>query len=88
MGNHFCCYSFEPADHWTEFFSQQPDIDGIDTFAGPACHSALWDHDIDLTGKRVALIGAGASEFQIAPAIADHYWDWTRSPDSDDLRIT
>lgn len=139
VGNHFYCYSFEPSDHWTEFFSQQPelqayfqrvmerhgvdehvrwetevdrmvwdeersswtvtvtgpdgteelearavisavgqlnrpklpDIDGIDTFAGPSFHSARWDHDVDLSGKRVALVGAGASGFQIAPAIAD-----------------
>lgn len=48
-----------------------PDIDGADSFAGPAFHSARWDHDVTLTGKRVALIGAGASGFQIAPAIAD-----------------
>ena len=50
---------------------QLPDIDGADTFEGPAFHSAAWDHSVDLTGKRVALIGAGASGFQIAPAIAD-----------------
>ena len=48
-----------------------PDIDGADTFEGPSFHSAAWDHAVDLTGKRVALIGAGASGFQIAPAIAD-----------------
>ena len=48
-----------------------PDIEGADTFAGPSFHSAAWDHSVDLTGKRVALIGAGASGFQIAPAIAD-----------------
>ena len=139
VGNHFYCYSFEPSDHWSEFFSQQPElqayfqrvmerhgvdehvrwetevdrmvwdddrsswtvsvtgpggsealaaravisavgqlnrpklpaIDGIDDFAGPSFHSARWDHDVDLTGKRVALVGAGASGFQIAPAIAD-----------------
>lgn len=47
-----------------------PEFDGADTFAGPAFHSAAWDHSVDLTGKRVALIGAGASGFQIAPAIA------------------
>ena len=47
-----------------------PDLPGRDTFAGPSFHSAAWDHDVDLTGKRVALIGAGASGFQIAPAIA------------------
>jgi 4-hydroxyacetophenone monooxygenase len=49
-----------------------PDFDGADTFRGPSFHSAAWDHAVDLTGKRVALIGAGASGFQIAPAIADH----------------
>lgn len=48
-----------------------PDIDGADSFAGPSFHSAAWDHNVDLTGKRVALIGAGASGFQIAPAIAE-----------------
>lgn len=47
-----------------------PDFPGAETFAGPAFHSAAWDHSVDVTGKRVALIGAGASGFQIAPAIA------------------
>ncbi|MDT5258657.1 MAG: 4-hydroxyacetophenone monooxygenase [Mycobacterium sp.] len=47
-----------------------PEFDGADTFEGPSFHSAAWDHTVDLTGKRVALIGAGASGFQIAPAIA------------------
>ncbi|MGV0740556.1 NAD(P)/FAD-dependent oxidoreductase [Mycobacterium syngnathidarum] len=50
---------------------QIPDFPGAETFAGPAFHSAAWNHDVDVTGKRVALIGAGASGFQIAPAIAD-----------------
>ncbi len=139
VGNHFYCYSFEPSDHWTEYFAQQPElqayfesvmhkygvtphvrfgtevvgaswddrsatwtvrartadgaeeavvaralisavgqlnrphmpaIDGQDSFAGPAFHSARWDHSVDLAGARVAMIGAGASGFQIAPAIA------------------
>lgn len=48
-----------------------PDFPGRDSFAGPSFHSAAWDHSVDLDGKRVALIGAGASGFQIAPAIAD-----------------
>ncbi|MBW0016952.1 MAG: NAD(P)/FAD-dependent oxidoreductase [Mycobacterium sp.] len=48
-----------------------PAFDGADTFRGPSFHSAAWDHCVDVTGKRVALIGAGASGFQIAPAIAD-----------------
>lgn len=140
VGNHFYCYSFEPADEWTHFFAEQPelqayfekvmdkhgigphvrwrtevtaavwdedaahwtvetrgpdgadgtltaravisavgqlnrphrpDLEGADAFAGPSFHSAEWDHTVDLTGRRVAMIGAGASGFQIAPAIAD-----------------
>ncbi len=47
-----------------------PDIKGIETFAGEIFHSARWNHDADLTGKRVALIGTGASAIQIGPAIA------------------
>ena len=140
VGNHFYCYSFEPSDHWTEYFAQQPelqkyfddvmhrhgitehvrfstevleakfddatatwsvrvrtadgteetltaravisavgqlnrpfvpDISGAESFAGPAFHTARWDHGVDLTRKDVVLIGAGASGFQVAPAIAD-----------------
>jgi 4-hydroxyacetophenone monooxygenase len=47
-----------------------PVIDGQEYFAGPSFHSSEWDHSVDLRGKRVAMIGAGASGFQIAPAIA------------------
>jgi 4-hydroxyacetophenone monooxygenase len=140
VGNHFYCYSFEPSDHWTEYFAQQPelqayfqgvmeehgvdehvrfstevlgatwddasatwavrvrsedgteevltaravisavgqlnrpkmpDIPGLEDFEGPLFHSARWDHDLDLAGKRVAMVGAGASGFQIAPTIAE-----------------
>jgi 4-hydroxyacetophenone monooxygenase len=140
VGNHFYCYSFEPSDHWTEYFAQQPelqayfqgvmekhgiephvrfetevlgaawddeagtwsvrvraadgtedvlraravisavgqlnrpklpDIPGRDDFAGPSFHSARWDHEVDLRGARVAMVGAGASGFQIAPTIAE-----------------
>ena len=48
-----------------------PDIPGMDDFAGPSFHSARWDHTVDYRGKQFALIGAGASGFQIAPTIAD-----------------
>src|SRR6202011_257934 len=48
-----------------------PDISGAATFEGPAFHTARWDHDVDLAGKDVVLLGAGASGFQVAPAIAD-----------------
>ena len=139
VGNHFYCYSFEPSDHWTEFFAQQPelakyfrdvmqrrgiephirfetevvgmdwddeagtwtvhtrsvdgtedrltaravisavgqlnrpsvpDIKGMNDFTGAAFHSSNWDHSVDHRGKKVALIGAGATGFQIAPTIA------------------
>ncbi|MCX6466051.1 MAG: NAD(P)/FAD-dependent oxidoreductase [Pseudonocardiales bacterium] len=49
----------------------RPRIPGLETFAGPAFHSAEWDHDVDLTGKRVAVIGTGASAIQFVPAIVD-----------------
>ncbi len=139
VGNHFYCYSFEPSDHWTEYFAQQPeiqsyfadvmrrhgiehnirwntevvsaewnesshswavvvstgdgepetiaaravisavgqlnrpnlpDIPGRESFAGASFHSAQWDHSVDYRGQRVAVIGAGASGFQIVPTIA------------------
>ena len=47
-----------------------PEIDGIEDFQGPHFHSTYWNHDVDLTGKRVAVIGTGASANQIVPAIA------------------
>jgi 4-hydroxyacetophenone monooxygenase len=47
-----------------------PDIEGRDTFAGPSFHSARWDHGVDLRGKRVAVIGTGASAVQFVPEIA------------------
>jgi 4-hydroxyacetophenone monooxygenase len=140
IGSHQYCYSFEPTDHWSEFYCQQPelreyftsivdkydlrphcrfntsvtklhwdsrqagwnidietpdgteeiharfvfsavgslnipnlpDIPGMDTFAGQSFHSALWPDDLQLTGKRFALVGAGASGFQIGPTIAEH----------------
>jgi len=48
-----------------------PEIPGMDTFEGPSFHSARWPADLDVTGTAFALIGAGASGFQIAPVIAD-----------------
>ena len=135
VGNHFYC-SFEPSDHWTEFFARQPELQatilrrrrparaarahslqhrrqrrrmgrcGIDlvghraqprtvrmrpcvrvrssapsanstsrssptfpadSFAGPAFHTARWDHGVDLAGRDVVMVGAGATGFQVAP---------------------
>jgi 4-hydroxyacetophenone monooxygenase len=140
VGSHHYCYSFEPADHWTEYFCQQPElrgyfegvlakyqlarhcsfstevidarwdegqdrwavkvrtpegteetldarfvisavgslnlprmpeIPGMDSFEGPSFHSARWPDDLDITGSRFALVGAGATGFQIAPTIAE-----------------
>ncbi|MGH3678057.1 MAG: flavin-containing monooxygenase [Mycobacterium sp.] len=139
IANHYYAYSFEPTDHWSHFYSEQPeileylndvmdrrdigrhvrfatavvgatwddaaaswrietrgadgstdtlasraiicavgqfsnavipDIKGGNHFDGPAFHTADWDDTVDLTGKRVAVIGAGASGFQLVPAIA------------------
>ncbi len=47
-----------------------PQIPGLEDFDGPAFHSAGWDHGIDFAGKRVAVIGTGASALQFVPAIA------------------
>ncbi|MDP7704721.1 NAD(P)/FAD-dependent oxidoreductase [Mycobacterium sp. TY815] len=140
IANQYYAYSFEPTDHWTHYYSEQPeilrylndvatrhdiaphvrfntsvtaatwdeestmwrvvvqdadgqaetlsaralicavgqfsnsvipDIKGANTFRGPSFHTADWPEDVDLTDKRVAVIGAGASGFQLVPAIAD-----------------
>lgn len=47
-----------------------PKIEGRESFAGPSFHSAQWDHSVDLRGKRVAVIGTGASAAQFVPLIA------------------
>ena len=47
-----------------------PDIPGLDTFAGTVFHSARWDHDHDLTGETVAVIGSAASAVQFVPTVA------------------
>ncbi|CAN3128776.1 flavin-containing monooxygenase [Mycobacterium sp. smrl_JER01] len=48
----------------------RPDIPGVDSFAGVTIHTARWDHGQDLRGKRVAVIGTGASAVQVIPEIA------------------
>ncbi|MGF0176679.1 flavin-containing monooxygenase [Streptomyces sp. Marseille-Q5077] len=48
---------------------KMPDIPGLDSFPGKVFHSARWDHDFDLRGKRVAMVGTGASAIQIVPSI-------------------
>ena len=49
-----------------------PEIEGRTSFAGPAFHSARWDHTVDLAGRRVAVIGSAASAVQIIPEVAKH----------------
>jgi len=140
IANQYYAYSFEPTDHWSHYYSEQPEIlkyltdvmdrydiaphvrfqtevtgaewnertdswhvairtddgreetltaravicavgqfsnpvipniKGAMDFEGPAFHTADWRDDVDLTDKRVAVIGAGASGFQLVPAIAD-----------------
>ncbi|MEQ1345335.1 flavin-containing monooxygenase [Acinetobacter seifertii] len=49
--------------------AQIPRLEGLDTFTGEMFHSAKWNHDYDLTGKRIAVIGTGASAIQFVPQI-------------------
>jgi cation diffusion facilitator CzcD-associated flavoprotein CzcO len=51
--------------------ARYPDIDGLAQFAGTLMHTAQWDATVDLTGKRVAVIGTGASGVQVVPELAD-----------------
>lgn len=46
-----------------------PDIDGLDHFEGDVVHSGAWDPNLDLTGRRVAVVGTGASAIQIVPRL-------------------
>jgi cyclohexanone monooxygenase len=60
-----------------------PNIAGVDSFDGAIMHTARWDHTQDLTGKRVAIIGTGASAVQVIPEIApivDHLTVYQRTP--------
>lgn len=60
-----------------------PDIDGVETFAGVTMHTARWDHAQPLAGRRIAVIGTGASAVQVIPAIAEdarHLTVYQRTP--------
>jgi cation diffusion facilitator CzcD-associated flavoprotein CzcO len=60
-----------------------PELPGLDSFAGPAFHTARWDHDVELAGKRVAVIGSGCTAIQVVPAIqptVEHLDVYQRSP--------
>ena len=47
-----------------------PRVEGLDTFTGPLWHSAAWRHDVDLGGRRVAVVGSAASAVQVVPEVA------------------
>ena len=60
-----------------------PPLPGLDAFAGPAFHTARWRHDVDLAGRRVAVLGTGCSAIQVVPAIqpiVGHVDVYQRSP--------
>lgn len=50
---------------------RMPELPGLETFIGPALHSGRWDSEVDLAGKRVGVVGTGASAIQVVPAIAE-----------------
>ncbi|HYF28688.1 MAG TPA: NAD(P)/FAD-dependent oxidoreductase [Baekduia sp.] len=54
-----------------------PEIAGLETFRGATVHTARWDHDVQFAGRRVAVIGTGASAVQLIPAIAAEVADLT-----------
>src|SRR2546421_57273 len=47
-----------------------PEFQGLDDFEGDWWHSARWNHDVDLRGKRVAVVGTGATSIQVVPELA------------------
>ena len=60
-----------------------PDLPGLDRFEGPAFHSARWNHDVDMRGKRVAVVGTGASAVQFVPELqkqVDRLFVFQRTP--------
>src|SRR5690606_33146045 len=60
-----------------------PDLPGMELFRGPLFHSAEWPQDLDINGKRLVVVGTGASAMQIVPAVADRVGQLTvlqRSP--------
>lgn len=62
---------------------KKPEIAGVDDFEGIVMHTARWDHNVDLSGKHVAIIGTGASAVQIIPSIAEkvrHLTVFQRTP--------
>jgi cation diffusion facilitator CzcD-associated flavoprotein CzcO len=54
-----------------------PDLPGLDSFRGAAFHSARWDHDVPIDGRRVGVIGTGSSAIQITSAVVDRVQSYT-----------
>lgn len=50
---------------------RRPEVPGLAEFPGPVFHTAQWDHTVDLAGRRVAVVGSGASAVQVVPAIQE-----------------
>jgi cation diffusion facilitator CzcD-associated flavoprotein CzcO len=64
-------------------YPKYPDWPGLEDFAGPKFHTFRWEHEHDLTGKRVAVVGTGSTASQIIPEIApivDHVYLFQREP--------
>ena len=64
-------------------------IPGMETFKGQSFHTARWDYDVDLTGKRIGIIGTGATAVQVVPEIAKiagHLYVFQRTPSTIDVR--
>lgn len=62
---------------------KRPDIEGLESFAGTTMHTAEWDHDVALAGRRVGIIGTGATSVQVVPSIApevEHLDVFQRTP--------
>ena len=60
-----------------------PEIEGMESFEGLTCHTAQWPDDLDLNGKRIAVIGSGASSYQTTPElakVAEHVYVFQRTP--------
>jgi cation diffusion facilitator CzcD-associated flavoprotein CzcO len=71
------------AAHGTFRLPSVPPIAGLESFTGPAFHTAHWRHDVELAGKRVAVVGTGCSAIQVVPAIqpfVEHLDVYQRTP--------
>ncbi|AWB81081.1 4-hydroxyacetophenone monooxygenase [Corynebacterium yudongzhengii] len=68
QGDYVCTYLIMASGHLVD--PKLPEIPGIEDFPGEVLHSAAWDHSVSVEGKRVAVIGTGASAIQVTPEVA------------------